>query len=233
MLALIVGLAGWIVLGSADTTAALTATNQALESATISLSSASTTAEASADALSAAATSLDQAAGATDATAQVAMDMSDIAATLPPVIVGVSDGLEQIDASIDSINSLLDRLPFDVGQLKGIDVRLTETGPLIESLAETEKSLDLLAEEVGVLGPTSTELAAELRAVVAELETSAADLSRLASDLEETRSALPAQDSNPLLAAQILIVALALAIIIGQLPLLLPRRSLSQPHRPH
>lgn len=227
VLAAIAGLLGWFALAALGSSSTLDAAEEALGSASASLESAAATGETSVDVLTATATSLGEVAGATEATSIVAADVADVAASLPPVILGVSDGLEQIDASITSINALLDALPFNVGQIQGIDVRLTNTDEITAQLAASEVSLDRLSAEAADLAPASEVLQAELRATAGELERSVANLRELAADLDEARAGIADSDSGSLIVAQLVIVMLALAIIISQLPAALGARAVA------
>jgi len=224
VLAAIGGILGWFAISAIGSSSTFEAAEEALASASASLDSAAATGAASVDVLNATATSLDEAGGAAEATSEVAADVADVAGSLPPIIIGVSDGLEQIDTTVTSINTILDALPFNVGTITGIDARLTDTDQVLADLAASEISLDRLSKEAADLAPASETLQRELRATAAELDRSVANLEQLADDLDETRSGLSGSDGGSLIVAQLVIVVLAIAIIVGQLPAALGAR---------
>ncbi len=223
VLAVLGGIIGWVALGRLELGAgdALGNTTDVLTTIEQSIDGSAETALATADALDAAAASLEQAGETSAATSEVAADMAEITATLPPTIIAVSTGLEQIDESIASVNGILDAIPLVNGQIERIDARLTDTQPLLDDLAEAEESLTELSAETARFGPESDALAAELNAVADELRDSIEDLGNLSAEVAETRESLPSSlggDSPGLLIAKLVVALLALATIVGQLP---------------
>lgn len=220
-LATIVAAVGWIALGRLELGASetLVATNDALMSVEQSLRGSTDVAEATADALDAAADSLDAASLTTESTAAVATDVADVAGTLSPVVVGVADGLEQLDSTVAQIDRAFDGLPFDLGfdvdQLR-LDPVLRDVDPLVAELAVAEASLDALADDAESLSPESRQLAGELRRVAAELRASTGNIDELADGVQETQQevdSILSDESVDLRLAQVLLLALCLAII--------------------
>lgn len=221
LLATVVALIGWISLGRLELGASesLVATNDALESVEQSLRGSTTVAEATADALDAAADSLDAAAVTSDSTAQVAGDVADVAAALSPVILGVANGLEQLDQTITEIDDAFNQLPlglgFDIDSLR-LDPVLEDAVPLAEELAVVEGSLDSLAADAELLSPESRALAGELRQVADELRASTSDIDDLAdgvSDAQQSVNDIITDETVDLRLAQILLLMLCAAIV--------------------
>lgn len=220
-LATLVALIGWIALGRLELGASdsLVATNAALVSVEESLRGSTDVAEATADALDAAADSLDAAAVTSDSTAAVAGDVADVAGTLSPVVVGVADGLEQLDATVVQIDSAFDQLPFSLGfnvdELR-LDPVLRDVDPLVTELEVVEASLDALATDAEALSPESRALASELRRVAAELRASTADIDELADGVADTQQSIDAiitDETVDLRLAQLALLALCVSIV--------------------
>ncbi len=220
-LATLVAVVGWVALGRLDLGASetLVATNEALVSVEQSLRGSTDVAEATADALDAAADSLDAAALTSDSTAEVAGDVADMTGTLSPVVVGVADGLQQLDDTVTQIDRAFDGLPFnlgfDVDELR-LDPVLRDVDPLILELATVEASLDSLAEDAESLSPESRALAGELRRVAAELRVSTGDIDNLADGVAETQrevDAIVSDEAVDLRVVQLVLVAICLSII--------------------
>ncbi|MEZ5376362.1 MAG: hypothetical protein R2733_07565 [Acidimicrobiales bacterium] len=217
---------GWVALGALELGAndSLSEVNAALVSVEDSLRGSTEVASATADALDAAAVSVDDAAAGSRATSDVAREVADVSGTLPPVLESVAEGIDQVNGTVVQLNALLDSLPFtlgDGGQLQTFDPILTDVDPLLEDLRGAEASLDALVVQADAIESSSTELSDELRSVATELRNSVADITVLADDVADARSTLVVSDeqsSVDLLVAQLVIVGLAAAIIIGALP---------------
>lgn len=220
-LAGLVALVGWIALGRLELGASesLVATNEALISVEASLRGSTDVALATADALDAAADSLDAAAVTSDSTAQVAGDVADVAGTLSPVVVGVADGLQQLDNTVSEIGTAFDQLPFSLGfdvESLRLDPVLRDVDPLVAELAVVESSLDALAQDAQLLSPESRALASELRRVAGELRTSTADIDDLADGVAETQESVDSiisDETVDLRLAQLLLFLLCASVV--------------------
>jgi hypothetical protein len=237
VLAVACGIGGWVGLGSVELGAneSLVGVTTALVSVEETLRGSARTAEATADALDAAAVSLEAADATSAASGEVARDMASVTATLAPVAVSVADGLRQIDRSIDDINAVLSAVPLPLGTIRGIDDALTDIEPLLVDLAAAEASLEALADQADELGPTTVQLAGELRTVAAELRSSITDIETLADDLGDTNRALSAAGTGEpvdLLLAKLVVAGFALAIVASNWDVLREARRAGRSTRP-
>ncbi len=224
-LAISVAIVGWFGLGRLELGASdsLVATSEALVSVEASLRGSTDVANGTADALDAAAESLDAAAETSDSTGEVAANIAEMARTLPPVVIGVADGLDQLDRTLNEVQLAFDRLPFDLGfstDTLRLDPALSDVDPFLDDLDEAQRSLDGLSADAELLGPRSRDLATELRIVATNLRQSTEDISSLADDVGDAQSSIDGVvggEAVDLWLAQVLLVALCGAIVAANL----------------